>query len=67
MSSRTYRVYKFQEFVSTIDVEATCEDEAYEMAYRLAHNDASGWTKPKDNESGWSIDYDIIHEVNDKC
>ena len=66
MSSKTYRVYKFQEFVSTIDVEATCEDEAYEIAYSLASNDLSKWTEPKDNESGWSIDYDITHEV-EKC
>ena len=57
---RRYRVMKFGEFVSTIVVEADCEDDAYLEAKTAPPESWSDWEETSD--SGY-IEYDFIKEV----
>jgi hypothetical protein len=51
---------KFGEFVSTIVIEADCEDDAYEEAKTAAPESWSEWEHSSDE--GY-IEYDYIEEV----
>ena len=55
-----YRVKKFGEFVSTIIVEADCEDDAYGEAKIALPESWSDWEETSD--IGY-IEYDFIEEV----
>ena len=56
---RRYRVKKFGEFISTIVVEADCEDDAYLEAKTAAPESWSDW----EETSSVCIEYDFIEEV----
>ena len=55
-----YRVKKFAEFVSTIVIEADCEDDAYLEAQSALPESWSEWESTSDE--GY-IEYDFIEEV----
>ncbi len=57
---RKYRVMKFGEFVSTIVIEADCEDDAYEEA-KIAPPES--WSDWEETSASGCIEYDFIEEV----
>ena len=57
---RRYRVRKFGEFVSTIVIEADCEDDAYFEAKIALPESWSDWEET--SNIGY-IEYDFIEEV----